>query len=206
MIEICTNCDRKIGRFEQAYVFDERVLCEQCYGKLRDIQQNKVPKTSENKFPRCPFCNAALKNRKTPKRRSSFGCPSCHETIFVDPYQYIYPSVYLTDEQNGYVGFLWQLDHWVFTKGSYKDYQQMKNELTGRFGQKPDVRDIIWGLMNLSLTECIDKGEKDRRLFIAQGFSSKEADELKDNLFVEEIQNLMEEFREFEKQVKSNRK
>jgi len=34
-VEICTNCKRPIGRSEQAYVFDGKIICAECDKKLR---------------------------------------------------------------------------------------------------------------------------------------------------------------------------
>jgi hypothetical protein len=33
-IETCTNCDTKIGRLEQAYLWHDQVVCERCHKKL----------------------------------------------------------------------------------------------------------------------------------------------------------------------------
>jgi hypothetical protein len=33
-VELCMNCDNKIGRLEQAYLYNQMVVCEGCYNKL----------------------------------------------------------------------------------------------------------------------------------------------------------------------------
>ena len=38
-IEICTNCGRVILRSEQAYVFEDKIVCEECDRKLRSGPQ-----------------------------------------------------------------------------------------------------------------------------------------------------------------------
>jgi hypothetical protein len=34
-IEICSNCEEKIGHYEQAYVFEDKVVCHKCHFKLK---------------------------------------------------------------------------------------------------------------------------------------------------------------------------
>lgn len=132
-------------------------------------------------IPVCPYCETEFKNRKRPTRRSSFKCPACKKPIAVEPKQYLYSSMYLTREQAQYVYYLWQLDRWVFAKGSFADYSQMKATLTMKFGGDPGVRDVVWGLMNESAATCGDK------------YSA------------EMIQELMDEFHRFEEEEGSTK-
>ena len=156
--------------------------------------------------PACPYCKTSLAGRKLPSRRSSFACHSCREQITADPTQWLYPTPYLTEHQARYVGFLWQLDRWCFAKGSRDDYESMRAQLRKNFGGDPGVRDVIWGLMNLSVMECgeshakqmaetaklFSSGSKEDREFIReQKAFNPEADELR---------ALMEEFKECEKE------
>ena len=39
-VEICSNCGREIGRSEQAYVFDGKIVCAECDNTLRN---NEIP-------------------------------------------------------------------------------------------------------------------------------------------------------------------
>ena len=187
-LETCENCRRTIGELEQAFVHEGHIVCKKCYDRLKNEAQtspaiinNNATEVQNEKQAVCPYCKAELLNRKPPKRRSAFKCPTCQKEITVDPHQFIYPFVYLTEKQANYVGFLWQLDHWVFTKGGKNDYQRMKTELAKKFRAEPRVGDVIWGLMNKSLMEC-DQFERGN------------------------VQDLMKDFRKFEGQLKRPRK
>lgn len=41
-IEICSNCGREIGRSEQAYVFEVKIVCAQCDKKLRSASGDRA--------------------------------------------------------------------------------------------------------------------------------------------------------------------
>jgi hypothetical protein len=41
-VETCKNCGRTIGKLEQAYVFHENVVCQDCYAKLTDAEDKQV--------------------------------------------------------------------------------------------------------------------------------------------------------------------
>jgi DNA-directed RNA polymerase subunit M/transcription elongation factor TFIIS len=158
--------------------------------------------------PTCPYCGTALPGRKPPKRRSTFACPNCGEAINVDPMQFIYPGPYLTDEQAGYVEFVWQLDRWVFTRGSHKDYEQMRGALRKKFGGEPGVGDVIWGLMNQAVLDCSKEHARQvaelRRTFPDDPKTVREL--MPDNYELNDVRELMEEFREFERQAKEERR
>ena len=34
--EICENCGRQIGRLEQAWVYDNKIVCQACYNRLKE--------------------------------------------------------------------------------------------------------------------------------------------------------------------------
>ena len=36
--EICANCQRKIGKLEQAYVYQNNIVCKPCYGILNSSE------------------------------------------------------------------------------------------------------------------------------------------------------------------------
>lgn len=162
-----------------------------------------VPVPKPTFIPVCPYCKAELKNRKSPKRRSIFTCPKCGESISVDPQQFLYPSMYLTEEQTGYVGILWQLNHWVWTRGSYSDYMKMEKILSTKFGSKAYIRDVIWGLMNQSILDCQQNEQREYQEAIKLGFSKKEAKKMITSDFeLKMLRDLMAEFQEFEKEIK----
>lgn len=131
----------------------------------------------------CPYCGKDFSKRKTPSRRSTFNCPACAKSVYVEPTQPIYPTPYLDDIQATYVNFLWQLDHWVFGIGSNDDYRRKKTELAKQFGKEPGIGDVIWGLMNDSLVKaCQDQIER------------------------REMKKLISDFRTFENEMKKGRK
>ena len=108
----------------------------------------------------CPYCGEDFSSRKTPSRRSHFKCPSCSETVYVEPAQPIYPTPYLDEVQVTYVNFLRQLDRLVYGIGGNDNYRRMRSHLAKRFGKDPSAGDVIWGLMNDSLLKaCQDQFE-----------------------------------------------
>jgi predicted RNA-binding Zn-ribbon protein involved in translation (DUF1610 family) len=162
---------------------------------LKKVENVPVPKPTF--IPVCPYCKAELKNRKPPQRCSTFACPVCGESIYENPQQFLYLSMYLTREQAGYAGFLWQLNHWVGARGSYSDYVQMEKTLSNKFGIKPDIGDVIWGLMNLSVQDCHRKKQREFQEAIKLGFSKKEAEKRAgtSDSELEKLTDLMAKFR-----------
>jgi len=62
--EECSNCGREIPRSEQAYVFENNIVCKKCEKKLRSEQRSK----SEEKNPaegKCPNCKSNLTSTTT---------------------------------------------------------------------------------------------------------------------------------------------
>jgi hypothetical protein len=41
-VETCKNCGRTVGKLEQAYVFHEDVVCQDCYAKLTEAEDKQV--------------------------------------------------------------------------------------------------------------------------------------------------------------------
>ena len=46
-IEICSNCGREIGRSEQAFVFESKIVCAECDNTLRSSQIAELPEIPE---------------------------------------------------------------------------------------------------------------------------------------------------------------
>ncbi|MHC4641046.1 MAG: LIM domain-containing protein [Planctomycetota bacterium] len=46
-VEICSNCEREIGRSEQAYVFDGKIVCAECDNTLRSNEMTEPPAAPE---------------------------------------------------------------------------------------------------------------------------------------------------------------
>jgi len=38
-LEICKNCERTIGNFEQAYIYNNKIVCEKCNSMLVDTPE-----------------------------------------------------------------------------------------------------------------------------------------------------------------------
>lgn len=155
--------------------------------------------------PKCPYCSTPLTGRKRPSRRSTFTCPHCNEVITVDPKQYIYDSPFLTEEQAGYAEYVGQLDHWVWTRGSMSDYEEQRAKLRRKFGGEPSIRDIIWGLIQSSKLDTMNRlaRERDKMRKMFPG----ESDMQDVGTFeLDELQALEADFKEFEREVKRNRR
>ena len=41
--EICANCDREIGKLEKAYVYEDNVVCLECYNRLKKQESCSSP-------------------------------------------------------------------------------------------------------------------------------------------------------------------
>ena len=46
-VEICANCDARIGRLEQAYIWQNKVVCKTCYSRLAQDDRPKPPPPPE---------------------------------------------------------------------------------------------------------------------------------------------------------------
>lgn len=80
--EKCSKCGAVITGTEPAYLIDERdVACRSCHDMAR---------------PLCPHCGILL-TRTLPKTWSK--CSQCGERFWVEPQQWLYPSMILTPDQ-----------------------------------------------------------------------------------------------------------
>ncbi len=80
--EICSSCNVAITGLEPAYLINgEHVACRNCH---------------DTAHPLCPHCSRLL-TRKLPKTWSK--CPECGERFWVEPEQWLYPSMILTPDQ-----------------------------------------------------------------------------------------------------------
>lgn len=174
------------------YLVKFEVVCRRCHDLLQ---------------PQCPYCREYLKRSKLPERRSTFQCKACGGRITVDPHQWLYDTPYLTDEQAGYAGFVWQLDRWVFTLGSRADYEKVRANLRQRFGVEPGIGDVIWGLMNesvLNLTERQQRGKQELRDFMDGRIQEIGNYDVREEIKL--VRELMTKFRAFERDLKAARK
>ncbi len=141
----------------------------------------------------CPNCGESLGDRAPPSRRSKFKCKKCAAEVHADPRQRLFASVYLTEEQANLVDFLSQLDHWVFTAGSWHDFCWAKQQI-GKADQQNTtdvVADAIRFLLNYN------------REHIAAINSS--ADAFMQKTYKEDITNLIQEFSSDRKKFRSKR-
>lgn len=190
--EACSKCGATITG--TAHLVKWEIVCKRCHDLLQ---------------PQCPYCREYVKRSKIPARRSSFRCKACSAQIHVEPKQWLYATPYLTDEQAGYLGFLEQLDHWVFTLGSRKDYCRTRDALRKKFGGEPGIGDVLWGLMHESLRVLGDKHnvgiEETRRVF--GGIIPPELVDSAGTKYEREmLKELMDDFQQFERAAKASRK
>lgn len=162
--------------------------------KAYHLPWNKVPFE-----PKCPYCSAELTGRKRPSRRSKFTCKHCNQVVAVDPKQFLYDTPFLTERQASYAKYIWQLDHWVWTRGSREDYERKHRELRKRFGGEPGVGDVIWGLIQDSKLDTMKQlAQEKAHLSKVLGDSSYQPD----TIFLDELTALEADFRQFEQNHK----
>lgn len=190
--EQCTKCKKNIEG--DLYLVRCEIVCQRCHDLLQ---------------PQCPYCRTYTKRKKIPERRSSFRCRNCGGQIHVEPSQWLYDAPYLTDEQQGFLGFLEQLDTWIFTLGSRDDYRKVQAALREKFGGEPGISDVLWELMHESLRVLGDQhnaGIKEMRQLFDGKLPSELAETGGAKYEMRELQDLMKEFRAFEHEVKAARK
>jgi len=83
----------------------------------------------------CPYCARPLV--KTPKRKTV--CPSCGEAISVRN------GVPVTGESAAKIDGLANLDRLDVTSSMF---DQVESELAQSFGHHPQVKDVLWGILN----------------------------------------------------------
>lgn len=188
----CSECGE--GFDADPHLVGERIVCKRCH----DLMQ-----------PQCPYCEEYIRRKKVPQRRSSFKCKACGEQVFVEPANWLYDSIYLTEHKAGYVGFVEQLDHWVFTIGSRDDYERTRAQLRQKFGGEPGIGDVIWGLMNQSIV-AINESYERRMQEIRSTFDGRIPRDMAmtaaDKVELQDLRQLMKEFREFEREMKAKAK
>lgn len=169
------------------HLVGEEVVCRSCHDLLQ---------------PECPHCGRYIKRKTTPARRSKFKCPHCSKVIHVDPRQYVYSRPYLTSREAVYVDYVYQLDRWIFTLGSQDDYEAVRRELSKRFKSEPQPADVIWALMNRSMT-MLGENHKSELKAMARTFGGKVPKDLQGNTSaywqMQDLKRLMDEFHAFRK-------
>jgi hypothetical protein len=69
-VETCSNCERVIGKLEQAHVFHGNVVCQNCYQKLTDTEGKQVQ--AEVKKPIEVKAKTVPPQTKSKKQTSAF--------------------------------------------------------------------------------------------------------------------------------------
>ena len=75
-VETCYNCDTKIGRMEQAYLWQDSVVCETCYNKLsaRVPKSSGTPSQKREGLTACKACGC-------PVSTDAAKCPHCGKRL-----------------------------------------------------------------------------------------------------------------------------
>ena len=172
---------------------------------------NWVPKVGEDEptgpepafEPICPHCHAALPEQARPARKYVDECTQCHREIYVEPQQFLYPTMFLTEEQAGYINFIDQLNYWPFGRGSWQDYEDMKAHIAAKRGAEPPVREVVAALIELTMTACQAREKQAGQKLIYKGRDVEPllngSDPKHDR---EEVLNLTAEVKKFEKDMR----
>jgi len=60
-LEQCQNCERTIGKLERAFLFNNNIVCSECYDKL-----NKTKGEHSNiRMVKCPYCSEEIPDGST---------------------------------------------------------------------------------------------------------------------------------------------
>jgi hypothetical protein len=84
-LERCFNCDRVIGRLEQAYLYRGNVVCDGCYAKLTPPVETNFHDTYDPtggvKSMVCPSCGAPASEYQ----QNKWECLSCGRRFVYEP-------------------------------------------------------------------------------------------------------------------------
>ena len=149
----------------------------------------------------CPYCSKEIRGRKKPKQRSKFKCPECSFHVWIDPYQEIFPSVYLQDRQGLIAKYLDILNvgkmrmGTIGTVGTTADFWYSADQVEWARGKRElgaaEAGDVLWRLFNYNMSNFTS--------FLPQSESQ--------NLqaYINHIKSLMEEYVEQEKLLKKQK-
>lgn len=119
-----------------------------------------------SKVPICPYCDSSL-DRKEPTKRSKFLCPKCKKHIWVDPYQTIFPSIYLKSREGLIAKHLDILNVGKFrmgvegTVGTEEDFWYSADQLEWTKGKRKitaeeGAGDVLWRLYQYNNSNFVD--------------------------------------------------
>ena len=77
----------------------------------------------------CPNCSKSLGTTNKPARRSNRKCKLCKDTIYVDPYQTLFDSCFLTEQQHFLVRILNSLGQRVDFRATERDFDRARKSL-----------------------------------------------------------------------------
>lgn len=114
-------------------------------------ERSEAPKiTATTQDENCPYCRQPL--RKIPKRKAL--CPHCKKPIYVRPKQEIFPGASLFTERDA------RAIAWLAQLGvSRHGFELQRGILSKQFGKMAEPSDVVWTIMNRSLTHTRDKSE-----------------------------------------------
>jgi tellurium resistance protein TerD len=75
-VETCSNCERVIGKLEQAYVFHGNVVCQNCYQILANNENKQIQAYAEG----LTEVKTEAVPRQTETQEQKISCPKCGST------------------------------------------------------------------------------------------------------------------------------
>lgn len=77
-LEQCANCGQTIGRLETPCVYEDQIVCAECYARLGSIREYAAPIATHHTPPSVlPGAEHALIDRRPAQIQTSSPCPAC---------------------------------------------------------------------------------------------------------------------------------
>lgn len=133
-MQTCQCCGEQIRSGQPTFMVAGAFLCRECH---------------DERQPLCPYCGKDLPKRPKAKTR----CRHCGAYMFVRRSQSRYPSSMVTAAQ---VAELDAIQAIAEIGKDAADFDAMRHVLRQRFGQEPDLGDVVWGVMNSAVATETD--------------------------------------------------